>query len=335
MRSIKTKFSLLLLIMNHDSTATHPKHQPLFNSQAGLLWGLLGVCAFSLTVPVTRIAVSNEGMDPLFIGAGRAVIAALVAAVALGATKQIRPSTRQWIRLSVVSCGVVAGFPLLTSFAMATVPASHGAVVTAILPAATAVAAVIRTKERARASFWCAAALGALAAVFFAVISGGGLSGIQVADLLLFAAVVVCAAGYAEGGLLARELGSWQTISWALVLAFPLMLVLSVVSINYQVPTGGIAAWGSFAYLGLVSMFLGFVAWYRGLAIGPMSRVSQVQLAQPVLTLGWAALLLGEHIGWSTVAGGCAVILCALFAIRSRTSTSRPMERTIRTHSMN
>lgn len=271
---------------------------------------------------MTRIAVANEGMDPIFVGAGRAVIAAILAAIALWTTKQERPNASQWLRLSVVAFGVVLGFPLLTSFAMASVPANHGAVVIAILPAATAVAAVIRTKERTKASFWYAAAIGALAAVVFAVISGGGLAGLQPADLLLLAAVVVCGIGYAEGGLLARELGAWQTISWALVLASPLMLVLSLTSLHHQAPASGPAGWGAFAFLGFISMFLGFVAWYRGLAIGPMSQVSQVQLVQPVLTILWAALLLGENIGWSTIAGGTVVICCALLAIRSRATTA-------------
>lgn len=321
-RSIKTRFSLLLLIMKHHSIATLATRQPLLNTPAGLLWGLLGVLAFSFTVPMTRIAVANEGMDPIFVGAGRAVIAAILAAIALWTAKQERPNTSQWLRLSVVAFGVVLGFPLLTSFAMASVPANHGAVVIAILPAATAVAAVIRTKERTKASFWCAAAIGALAAIVFAVISGGGLAGLQPADLLLLAAVVVCGIGYAEGGLLARELGAWQTISWALVLASPLMLVLSLISLHHQALSSGPAGWGAFAYLGFVSMYLGFVAWYRGLAIGPMSRVSQVQLVQPVLTILWAALLLGENIGWSTIAGGAVVICCALLAIRSRATSA-------------
>jgi len=262
-------------------------------------------------------------MDPVFVGAGRAVIAATLAALALLITKQQRPSARQWQRLAVVAFGVVAGFPLLTSFALTTVPASHGAVVIAILPAATAVASVVRTKERTRFSFWCAAILGSLVAVAFSVISGGGFSGIHLSDLLLVIAVVVCGIGYAEGGLLARELGAWQTISWALVLAFPLMLSLTLISIGHQLPSGTPAAWGSFVYLGVVSMFLGFVAWYRGLAIGPMAQVSQVQLVQPVLSIGWAALLLGEDIGWSTIVGGLAVIICALLAIRSRNSSPR------------
>lgn len=309
--------------MKLHSTATQLKHQPLLTSRAGLLWGLLGVSAFSLTVPFTRIAVAQGGMDPIFVGAGRAVIAAILAALALLITKQQRPTARQWQRLAVVALGVVAGFPLLTSFALTTVPASHGAVVIAILPAATAVASVIRTKERTPFSFWCAAILGSLVAVAFAVFNGGGFSGIHLSDLLLVIAVVVCGIGYAEGGLLARELGAWQTISWALVLAFPLMLLLTLISVGHELPSGTPAAWGSFVYLGVVSMFLGFVAWYRGLAIGPMAQVSQVQLIQPVLSIGWAALILGEDIGWSNVVGGLAVIICALLAIRSRNSSPR------------
>ena len=162
---------------------------------AGLLWGLLGVIAFSFTVPFTRVAV--ESLSPLFIGAGRAVAAAALAAGALAVTRQALPTGRQWWRLAVVGAGVVAGFPLLTSFALTTAPAAHGAVVIALLPAATAVAAVLRTRERPARSFWAFAALGASAAVGFAALQGGGLRSITPADILLFGAVVAAAIGYA------------------------------------------------------------------------------------------------------------------------------------------
>ena len=131
-------------------------------------------------------------------------------------------------------------------------------------------------------------------------------------------AVVAAAVGYAEGGLLSRELGAWQTASWALLLCAPVMVGLAVYSTVQQPPTGTPLQWAAFAYLGLVSMFLGFFAWYRGLAIGPMSQVSQVQLVQPVLTIAWAGLLLHEPIGWSTVLGGLAVMACAALAVRTR-----------------
>ena len=257
-------------------------------------------------------------MSALFVGSGRAVIAAALAALALGLTRQRLPRGRQWIQVAMVAGGAVVGFPLLTSFALTTASASHGAVVIALLPAATAVIAVLRTGERPARSFWVAAAFGAVAAVVFAVIQGGGFGGLHVSDLLLFAAVVVCAVGYAEGGLLSRSMGPWQTISWALVLASPLMILLTSIAVVQQPPLGTVVEWGAFAYLAAVSMFLGFFAWYRGLAIGPMSQVSQVQLTQPVMNILWAAMLLGEHIGWQTVTGGIAVIGCALLAVRAR-----------------
>lgn len=285
-------------------------------SQAGLLWGLLGVLAFSFTIVFTRFAIG--GLSPLFIGAGRAVVAAALAAAALSLTGQPLPRGTQWGRLAVVAAGVVAGFPLLTSYALTIVPASHGAVVVALLPAATAVTVVLRCRERPPAAFWGTAAVGAGAAVVFAMMQGGGIGHLSWADLLLFGAVGAAAVGYAEGGLLARELGAWQTVSWALVVAAPVMLVLTGVAVVQQPPTASPAQWAAFAYLAVVSMFLGFFAWYRGLAIGPMAQVSQVQLVQPVMTISWAALLLHEQLTWLTVLGGAAVIACAGLAVRIR-----------------
>lgn len=257
-------------------------------------------------------------MSALFVGSGRAVIAAALAAAALYLSRQKLPRGKQWIQVAVVAGGAVVGFPLLTSFALTTAPASHGAVVIALLPAATAAVAVLRTGERPTRGFWVAACLGTASAVTFAVIQGGGLGGLHASDLLLFAAVIACAVGYAEGGLLSRTLGSWQTISWGLVLTSPLMILLTGISVVQQPPTGTMIEWGAFSYLAVVSMFLGFFAWYRGLAIGPMAQVSQVQLTQPMMSILWAALLLGEFIGWQTILGGIAVVACALTAVSVR-----------------
>jgi drug/metabolite transporter (DMT)-like permease len=299
-----------------DSSVTKRTGPLLSPSREGLRWGLLGTAAFSFTVPLTRVAVG--GLSPLFIGSGRAVVAAVLAAAALGLTGQRRPTGGQWRRLAVVAAGVVAGFPLLTSYALRTTPASHGAVVIALLPAATATMAVLRGKEHPPRSFWVMAAVGAAVALGFASLQGGQLGRLHWADLLLFGAVAAAAVGYAEGGLLARELGSWQTVSWALVLAAPAMITLAVVSAVRQPPAATAPEWAAFAYLAVVSMFLGFFAWYRGLAIGPMAQVSQVQLIQPVLSILWAALLLHERLTWPTVLGGLAVILCAGIAVRIR-----------------
>jgi drug/metabolite transporter (DMT)-like permease len=262
------------------------------------------------------------GIPPLFIGSGRAVVAAVLAAAALALTRQRLPQPRTWLRLALVAGGVVAGFPLLTSYALTAVPAGHGAVVIALLPAATATMAVLRTGERPPAAFWAVMALGSLAAVSFAFVQSGGVGHLQWADLLLLGAVACAAIGYAEGGLLAREFGSWQTIAWALVLAAPAMLVLAVVSLLDQPPSATPVQWAAFGYLAVVSMFLGFFAWYRGLAAGPMAQVSQVQLLQPVMSICWAALLLGEAITWTTAIGAVTIILLAGAAVRVRLKPS-------------
>lgn len=313
---------LLSLFMNQHSSAIPRLSTPLSASRAGLAWGLLGVVAFSFTVPFTRVAVG--GLSPLFIGSGRAVIAAVLAIAALALTRQRFPTGLQWVRLAVVAGGIVVGFPLLTSYALTTAPASHGAVVIALLPAATAAMAVIRGRERPPKSFWAMAVIGAAVAVGFAALQGGSLTHLATPDLLLFAAVLAAAVGYAEGGLLARELGAWQTISWALAIASPVMLALTVTAVRQQPPHGTPAEWAAFAYLAVVSMFLGFFAWYRGLAIGPMALVSQVQLTQPVLSILWAALLLHEHLPPATVLGGVAVIACAGAAVRTRLNRPAP-----------
>ena len=310
--------------MRDNSSATKVIAPVILPSRrpAGLWWGLLGVVAFSFTVPFTRVAV--DGLSPLFIGSGRALVAGILAILALTLTRQRFPRGMQWGRVAVVAGGIVIGFPLLTSFALTSAPASHGAVVIALLPAATATMAALRTRERPRAVFWILAVVGAAAAITFAFMQSGGVGQLHWAGLLFFGAVVAAAIGYAEGGLLARELGAWQTVSWALVLASPVMVFLTVSAIAEQPPSGTPAQWAAFAYLGVVSMFLGFFAWYHGLAIGPMAQVSQVQLVQPVLSICWAGLLLGENLTWTTIVGGVAVILCAGIAVRTRLNPEVP-----------
>ncbi|TQL53876.1 DMT family transporter [Subtercola boreus] len=283
---------------------------------AGLVFGFLGVLSFSFTLPFTRVAVST--LDPLFVGAGRAVVAAVLAGIVLAIIRPRLPRGRQWLRLLVVAAGVVAGFPLLTSFAMHSAPAAHGAVVIGVLPAATAVVAVLRGGERPSRPFWIASIAGLVAVVAFVDVSGGGFSGLQPSDLLLLAAVALAAVGYAEGALLARELGSWQIICWALVLALPVMVPLTLLGASHGPLVAGVDGWLAFAYVSVISQFLGFFVWYRGLAIGPISNVSQIQLLQPVLTIVWAALFFGEHLEPLVVAAALVVVACAGFAVRAR-----------------
>jgi len=282
----------------------------------GLALGALGILGFSFSLPATKLAVA--GLDPWFVAFGRAAVAGVLAAGVLLLGRAPRPTPAQWRGLALVAFGVVAGFPLLTSLALRDLPSAHGAVVIGVLPAATAVMAVLRAGERPSVPFWLASAAGLAAVVVFAATRGAG--GLEPADALLLAAVVVCALGYAEGGRLARDLGGARTICWALVLTLPLSLALAAAAGAPAEPGGtiGTTAWLGFAYVSLVSMFLGFFAWYAGLARGGVARIGQVQLAQPVLTLGWSALLLGEAVGAGEALAAAAVLACVVATQRAR-----------------
>jgi drug/metabolite transporter (DMT)-like permease len=291
--------------------------QPLpHNETAGLLYGLLGITIFGFTLPATRIAVAD--LSPTFVGLGRALVAAALAALLLAATRQAWPTRRQARQLGLVAAGVVVGFPLLSAWALRVVPANHGAIMLGILPLATAIAGSLRAGERPSWQFWLVALSGSLVVLWFALFSGGGL---QLADLALIGAVAAAAFGYAEGARLARELGSWQVICWALVLAAPFLAL----PVAWVVASEGLraspAAWLGFSYVSVFSMFIGFFAWYRGLALGGIARVGQVQLLQPFVTLAASVALLGETI--TPVTLGVALVVAAIVAIGRKTAIRR------------
>ncbi|WP_305784672.1 DMT family transporter [Symbioplanes lichenis] len=274
----------------------------------------LGVLGFSLSLPMTRLAVA--ALDPWFVAFGRSVGAALLAAVYLLVTRATRPTGTQWWRLVVVALGVVVGFPLFTSLALTTQTSSHSAVVIAALPALTAVFAGLRAGERPAPAFWAASIAGLLAVLAFLALGGGIHGTLSTADGFLLAAVVLCAFGYAEGGALARDLGGAGTIGWALLLALPATVPVTLVAARGT--TGGAVPWAAFGYLTAVSMFLAFVAWYSGLARGGVARAGQLQLAQPVLTLAWSALLLGETVTPATLGAALVVLVCVVLTQRTR-----------------
>lgn len=274
---------------------------------------------FSLSLPATRVAV-QQNLDPWFVAFGRAVGAGLLAWAYLRLTGAPRPSRGQWRRLAVVALGVVVGFPLFTSLALRTQTSAHGAVVIAALPAMTAVFAVLRAGERPPPLFWVAS-IGGLLAVLAFLGAGGEVTGtLALPDLFLLTAVVLCGLGYAEGGALARELGGARTICWALLLALPVTVPVTLVAAVADRPHADALGWSAFGYLTVVSMFLGFFAWYAGLARGGIAQVGQVQLAQPVLTLGWSALLLGESVTPASVAAAVVVLVCVVLVQRTRRS---------------
>ena len=258
----------------------------------GVVSGALGVLAFSLSLPLTKVAVAE--LDPVVVAAGRALLAAMLAMGALWRFDRRIPSASLLWRAGIVALGVVVGFPLLSSVAMQKLPAGHGAVLVALSPLATAALGVLRGKERVPVAFWVAGVVGAGAVTTYALLRGGGQ--LVQEDLLVLLAVALVSVGYAEGGLLARELGGWRTIAWALVVSVPVLVPVLVWRLHAVGAHAGVWAWASFVYLGAVSMFLGFVAYYRGLAHGGVARISQLQLAQAPLTFCWSAVLLGEPI---------------------------------------
>ncbi len=285
----------------------------LSDETLGLLLGSLGLLAFSLTLPMTRLAVA--GLDPTIVGLGRALVAAVLAAFYLRLTRQPWPTRRQWGSLALVAGGVVLGFPLLSAWATVRLPSAHGAIILGVLPLATALAGVVRAGERPSRAFWLAGVAGSVVVVGFALSQGAG--GLQTADLALLGAVAAAALGYAEGGRLARELGGAQVICWALLLAAPFLalpVLQAVIAHGLSAPP---SAWIGFAYVALISQFLGMFAWYRGMALAGVARVGQLQLLQPFLTLVWSAALLGEVITSAMMVAAVLVLLIVALGRRA------------------
>jgi drug/metabolite transporter (DMT)-like permease len=276
----------------------------------GWLNGFLGVLIFSFSLPATRVAVAS--LDPIFLTAARAAIAGLLGLCLLLALRAPHPAREHILPLVLVAGGGVIGFPLLTALALQHETSAHAIIFVGLLPIATAIFAVWRGAERPRPAFWLCSGAGSLLITAYA----GGLSSLRGADALMLAAILVCGLAYAEGAKLSRSLGGWQVISWALVISLPFMLPLAVILRPAHLAAIPAPAWWSLAYVSLFSMLIGFVFWYRGLAQGGIAGVGQLQLLQPFMGLGLAALILHEHIQGSLFAMAGAVMLCAGLARR-------------------
>jgi drug/metabolite transporter (DMT)-like permease len=265
---------------------------------------------FSASLPATRVAVMD--FDPLFLTVARATVAGALALIMLLLFREKWPERRMVFSLVIVSLGVVIGFPLLTALALRHVTSAHSIVFIGLLPLATATFAVLRGGERPRLAFWIFSLLGSALVVGFAFLQGitAASLGAPLGDLLMLGAIIVCGLGYAEGAVLSRTLGGWQVISWALVLSLPVMLGLALYTQPESFETIGLPAWTGFAYVSLFSMFIGFVFWYRGLALGGIAAVGQLQLLQPFFALLLAAGLLGEDVSALMIGVTVAVVAC-------------------------
>ncbi|MER5880551.1 DMT family transporter [Streptomyces sp. NPDC001910] len=282
--------------------------------RAGTLQAALGVTAFSLTFPAT--AWGLEGFGPWSLVSVRCVLAAVIAGGALLALRVPVPARRHLAGLAVVAAGVVVGFPLLTTLALQTSTTAHAAVVVGLLPLTTALFSALRTGARPSRMFWLAACTGAAAVIAFTVQqSGGALTG---ADAYLFCALLICAAGYTEGGRLARLMPGWQVIGWALVLCLPLSVPGALIALSYEPVHLTAHSVTGVLWVAAGSQFLGLVVWYRGMAAIGVPKASQLQLAQPLLTLVWSVLLLGERLTPAAPLTAAAVLVCIALTQRAR-----------------
>jgi len=278
----------------------------------GLVLAGLGVLVFSFSLPLTKIAV--RGFDPTVAAIGRAAVASVFAVVALVIVKPPIPTRAQAARLIPVIGGVIFGFPLLIAYALRRTESLHGSVVNGLLPLATAGLAVVLVGERPSLAYWACSAVGLGAVVVYVVHEGGGT--LHTADALLILAVIAAAVGYAEGAILAREMGGWQVICWALVLGAPATWIVTIVAVSRTGIHATGPQWAAFGYTALFSMFLGFFAWYAGMARAGIAKASQVQLAQPALAMVWGWPLLGEGLSLAAIVT-ISVVLSAVVVGRN------------------
>lgn len=294
--------------------------------QKGLWLGLLGVVIFALTLPLTRLAVGTPQapqLSGLFVSAGRATVAALLSMVFLWATRAPWPTRANLPALGVVMLGVVFGFPMASSIAMRHVEAVHASVMLGVLPLATAGVGAWLHRQRPSAGFWLCAALGSALVIGFAMLRSGQ-SGFVLAwaDTLLLAAMACAAVGYGVGSLLSQRMRAEHVICWALILGLPLNLPLALMEFPHAAIN--FSAWLGFVYVAVFSQWLGFFAWYSGLALGGTVRVSQVQLLQPFLSMLFAVPILGERLDLLTVGFGLAVIAVVFVGRKMPTHAIEP-----------
>lgn len=290
------------------STSTVVSTTSSLDVTRGLLLGAAGVLMFALSIPMTRLAGGTAvapQLNPFFVAFGRAVVAGLLSIVYLWTTGARRPLGSEWRLLAFTAAGVVFGWPLLLGLAVRHVDAVHASMVSGVLPLATAVIAAFVLRQRPSLGFWLCAFVGLALVVGFAAWRGA--AGLEMADAVLLGAVVCASAGYVSGARLSHAFTAEQVICWVLVIGLPVTVPLAVLTR----PAAPVApsAWLGFAYVSLFSMWIGFFAWYRGLALGGTLRVSQVQVLQPFLSMLFAVPLLGESLDAMTMVFAAAVLV--------------------------
>lgn len=288
----------------------------------GMWLGLAGVISFSFTLPFTRISVAE--LNPADVTILRIFLASVIAALLLkfNGLRLIKKSTLPAI--IPVSAGVVAGFPLFTALAMQSESAGAGGVVLAILPLFTAIASSLISRTRLPVRFWFLAVMGGLLVAGF-VSDGDSVSSIKGA-FFLFIAAACAAVGYAAGAEAGKSMPAWEVICRALVLCIPFSLIALLFVDLTALSRVSTSVALSVLYLSLISQLAGFFLWYKGLALGGVALVSQIQLLQPVFTLMIAWVFLGEAVGLKAFVYAILIILIILGARSVLQSSSKVAE---------
>nr|MBP7880085.1 DMT family transporter [Acinetobacter sp.] len=266
---------------------------------------------FAGSLPATRVAVMD--FSPTFLTAARAAIAGVLGLILILLSRQKLPEKKDWMPLLYVAIGVVIGFPLFTALALQYVSAAHSIVFVGLLPLATAIFGVLRGGERPNFAFWLFAIFGAALVFAFMLIQTQSWL-FNYGDIFMLLAIILCGFGYAEGGKLSKHLGGWQVICWALILMLPIMLVISYLYIPTSFEQISWSATLGLAYVSIFSMLIGFFFWYKGLALGGIAAVGQLQLLQPIFGLAIAALILHEQVSMTMFVVTVAVIACVTCA---------------------
>jgi drug/metabolite transporter (DMT)-like permease len=288
---------------------SNPPHN---RENLGLWLGLLAVFIFALTLPMTRLATGTTDapqLSPWFVTWARAALAGALSAIYLLAVRAPWPISAQRGSLYLSLAGNVIGYPLLLGWALRHVTASHAAVITSLMPLATAAAAAWLMHQRARLGFWVFAALGSALVAVYSLLRASQMGqgfGLTWADTLLVGAVVAGSLGYVGGAKVTASLGAEKVISWVCVMALP--ITLPGTWLTWPEHAIAPASWLALVYVGVFSMWAGFFAWFRGLSLGGPLRVSQLQLLQPFITILAAIPLLGESLDAMTLAFALLVV---------------------------
>jgi drug/metabolite transporter (DMT)-like permease len=306
--------------------------------------GVLAVALFGATLPITRWTMgqgdAGSALSPLFITFSRVVLAAAVSALCLLALRARWPARDEWGPLAVAAAGNAVLYPLSLALALREQSAAHVAVITALLPLATAAAAAVATMtltlrhgtgtgtgsgaepstsapssaSRGHRRFWLCAVASAALVAWFSLRRSGQPFTLVANDLIVAGGVLAASVGYVQGAKVTRAMGAERAICWVTLLTLPVSLPITLATW----PTAPVpaSAWVGLGYLGLVSMWAAFFAWYRALDWGGPLHVSQTQAFQPFFSIALAWPLLGEPPDAPTLAFAAAVVALVVVGTR-------------------